>query len=274
VIGVQVAGGTGLSTTYATNIMFNMMATNNVDGIVFGKGDTGSTGSTGLAFWDPVSGVTGIIDLTKVNGYITLGNRFNYSIASGAAYDNDKTHLMLISSLTATDPSEGAFMYRVSFLPYQTGTVPVAKTIDFIRMYDDDTLGLTPIQNDIADIAWDPNSKRIYVTTEYGNNETPFLRYGYVDRIRNNGIALGNGLAIALYNQSFIANPPIFNFTYQITFSNDGTVLFAYVNNNDTIYTINLAPVAAVFTYVAARRVTLGESNPDISVWPATLKLT
>jgi hypothetical protein len=256
VVGIDITGNTG--TVSPTLVNFgsgaNQLATNNIDGIVFSR----SAGNT-LSYWDPVNNTSGTLPvLTGFNGFNTT---FPLGATGAAAFDNDHGHLLLANS----DGSTG-YCYRISFFPYVSG-VPMIKAIDLIRLYRNVSLTL-PFTAVPLDNAWDPNSKRLYTTTMTSTGGNTGLFYSYLEEPRTLSTLPDPGLALQLISQGVTGNTD--NTSYQITFTNDGTVLYAHNQDANTIHTIDVAPNTAIYS---SPGIPLSSSIVvnDIATWPATL---
>jgi hypothetical protein len=232
--------------TAAGGSFSNQLATNNVDGIVFSRAST-----TSIFYWDPVSGVTGTIDLSVIAGFDP--SRPLGGIIAGGGFDNDRVALLLMNS---TAGFTGAYYYRITFLPYQTGTVPIIKTMDIITLYEDNALTV-PFTIPIADVAWDPNSKRLYISSF----DTTAVFYAFPYDMRWNT----SGLALQVFEQGATGATGEFP---EITFTNDGTVLYAQTEILNNIYTVDVQPIVATFTFVGTFS---GGRVVDVATWPATL---
>ena len=220
----------------------NALATNNIDGIVLSASGTGA-----FRYWDPVSGATGIVGMTGVANYSDA-----IDISGAGTFDNDRGQYWIFN-----DNLTPAWFYRISMEPYTTGSAPVIKTIFRGNVYTDNalTMGYSPSGGTFGDAAWDPNSKRIYLSSTNGE-------FGYVlpyDMRWN-----PSGLALQVFNQGNVT-------AGQIAYTEMGDVLYGQTSGGTDVYTIDPVPATATSTLVGS--ITGGTSCIDASAWPCTVEL-
>lgn len=267
VFGVEILGATGTQIPLSGSLTgFEQLATNNVDGIVFAKTSNVDLDQN-LSYWDPVSGHTGTFALTNYNGYGLTGALSNQS---GATFDNDNTHLILLNRPSNVSSSNPLFLNRISFLPYETGASLELKTIDRIGLYTNSNL-TTGLIGSTNDCSWDPNSKRLNMMLNLGSTASPSsaFYFTYLDNVRANA----SGLALQVFNQGITGQSSIgLTGGYQITHTNDGTMFYGYNNTDRSIYDINIAPILANFQNIGTAVPGVGKIT-DIATWPATIAL-
>jgi hypothetical protein len=229
----------------------NAIATNNVDGIVLSS--TG--GSNTIKYWDPVSGATGILNIGGV-----LGFNGTIDTTSGGTFDNDKVEYWIVSDTTGGVGETTSWFYRICFEPYITGTAPVVTVIKRGRIYSNFALNAAylPAGGTYGDIAWDPQSKRIYVVSTNGE-------FGYIsqDAERWDPDASGN-LAYQRFSQGTVTPG-------QMCMTWDGRKIIAQTSAGTAVFTINRIPATAIATSLGT--VTAGVGCVDASNWPSTLAI-
>ena len=267
---ISINFSSGQTSLIPGSLAYNSLATNNVDGIVLSY-----PGGTDLAYWDPVSNVNGLIDLTNILNFSPVGIANN----GGGTYDNDNEYLYIFVNLNdsgaGSDPTNGKWFYRISFATYITGSVPIIRGIDRGRIYTN--LGLTTQLlgvSQFGDVAWDPITKRTYLVTSPTAIVTTISQWGYL---------FLDGMEIAAIDATTTPDSPILGVYFnalamasvagvqptQITFIYDGTILYGMRNASPASFTINtLSTPSSSLTPLS-----LTMSVLDVTTWPATLKV-
>jgi dipeptidyl aminopeptidase/acylaminoacyl peptidase len=115
-----------------------------------------------------------------------------------------------------------------------------------------------PAGGTYGDIAWDPQSKRIYVVSTNGE-------FGYIsqDAERWDPDASGN-LAYQRFSQGTVTPG-------QMCMTWDGRKIIAQTSAGTAVFTINRIPATAIATSLGT--VTAGVGCVDASNWPSTLAI-
>ncbi len=257
-IGVEIPGSTAVGTLLKAGFGDNL-ATNNVDGIVFSR-ENGSTNR--MKFWDPVSNLTGQINIGNILNF-TTGRPLTSGF--GATFDNDRCQLYFAMTNAGVYNS----CYRMSFLPYVTGTTPIIKSIDNVFLLSNPTL-TTILPNEVTDIAWDPNSKKMFVGIQDLTNLLHTTPYD----MRFLSVASGGGVigsnALECFSQPTNIGSGATMESPGMTFTNDGKIFYVHTRYNGNIYIVDPAPTTATVTLVSNLD-TIPSGVIDISTWPATL---
>lgn len=148
----------------------------------------------------------------------------------GASFDNNRAQLLL----ACTNVGNYSMMSRLSFLsflPYVTNDpVPIIKSIENIILFDNTTL-TSVLDDEITDIAWDPNTKRTYVGIV--DRQRSFYTTSY--DMRSMTSAVGGGVTGSRASQCFSQATYITDAgatASPLTFTNDGTVFYSHTRKN------------------------------------------
>jgi hypothetical protein len=249
IYGVNLAGAGGITqTVLATNAGENALASNNVDGVVLS-----SPGGNNIGFWDPVSGATGLINISNI-----LGFAGTIDVSSAGTFDNDKVEFWIFNDTPGGVGEVTTWFYRIYFEPYITGTVPVPTVIRRGRVYANFALTTPylPASTTYGDAAWDPQSGRIYLIGSGGD-------LGYITPYEIRFDA-SQSVAYQRFAQGTVTPG-------QMTMTWDGKALIGQTSGGVAVYRINRVPATA--TQTSLGNVIGGVNCLDCAPWPSTLAI-